>query len=82
MVAPDEPGWELLTATAAIPTVLWIIVRRRGAGLLALAIAFAACLGMGALAGKVRATQIAAPILKEQMAKEAEEKAREKAAKA
>lgn len=67
MVAPDEPGWELLAAAAAIPSLIWVLVRRRGAGLLPLAIAFVACLGIGALAGKVRATQIAAPILKEQI---------------
>lgn len=67
MVAPDEPGWDVLAAAAAIPSAAWILVRRRGAGLLPLAIAFMACLGGGALAGKVRAVQIAAPILKERV---------------
>lgn len=67
MAAPDEPGWELLAAAAAIPSLLWYLIRRRGTGLLALAIAFMACLGIGALAGKVRANLVAAPILKEQI---------------
>lgn len=67
MVAPDEPSWEVLAAMAAMPTFAWLAVRRRGAGLLALAIAFIACFGIGAFAGKVRATQVAAPILKERI---------------
>lgn len=67
MTAPDEPGWPLLAALAGAPSILWLILRRRGAGLLPLAVAFLACIAIGALCGKIRATLVAAPILKEQM---------------
>jgi competence protein ComEC len=67
MAAPDEPAWELLAAAAAIPGLLWFIVRRRGGGLLALVLASLACVGIGAIAGKVRSELVAAPILKEQI---------------
>lgn len=67
MAAPNEPNWEILAVAAGIPSFIWLLVRRRGAGLLALTIAFIACLGIGALAGKIRTTLVAAPILKEQM---------------
>ncbi len=65
MTAQDEPGWELLIGLAAAPSLLWLLLRRRGAGLLPLAVAFLACMAIGALSGKVRATLIATPILKE-----------------
>ncbi len=67
MTAPDEPEWWVLGVAAVAPSLVWILVRRRGAGLLALGIAFVACAGIGALAGKVRSTLVAAPILKEQI---------------
>ncbi len=67
MAAPDEPSWAVLVAAAAVPGLIWLLIRRRGAGFLALAIAFVACLGIGALAGKIRSELVAAPILKEQM---------------
>lgn len=67
MVAPDEPGWALLLPAAGLPVLTWAILRRRGAGLLPLVVAFVACLGIGAVAGKVRANLVAAPILKEQI---------------
>jgi len=67
MTAPDEPGWALLAGLAAAPCLLWVLVRRRGAGLLPLVIAFLACIAIGALSGKVRATLVSSPILKEQV---------------
>jgi len=67
MTAPDEPGWPLLAVLAVTPSILWLVLRRRGAGLLPLAVAFLACIAIGALSGKVRATLVAAPILKEQI---------------
>ena len=67
MAAPGEPSWELLGAAALIPSLVWVLIRRRGGGLLALTVAFVACLGIGAIAGKVRSNLVAAPILKEQI---------------
>jgi competence protein ComEC len=67
MTAPDEPGWWMVGLAAGVPSAAWLLVRRRGAGLLALGIAFVACAGIGALAGKVRSTLVAAPILREQI---------------
>ena len=68
MAAPDEPSWAVLSAAAAIPSLVWLLVRqKRGPGLLTLTIAFLACLTIGALAGKIRSNLVAAPILKEQM---------------
>lgn len=67
MTAPFEPGWELLLG-ATLPVILvWALLRRRGAIPLALAVAMLACVGIGAIAGKVRTELIAAPILKEEM---------------
>jgi len=67
MTAPDEPECWVLGFAAGAPSVGWLLVRSRGARLLALAIAFVACAGIGALAAKVRSTLVAAPILKEQI---------------
>lgn len=67
MTAPMEPAWEVVGVAAATPSLLWLAIRRRVGGLLALAVAFLACAGIGALAGKVRSTLVAAPILKEQI---------------
>ncbi len=67
MAAPDEPGWPLLAALAILPSLIWFLIRRSGSGFLALLVACRACLGIGALAGKIRANLVAAPILKEQI---------------
>ncbi len=67
MATPGEPSWELLGAAALIPSLVWVLIRRRVGGLLALTVAFVSCLGIGAIAGKVRSNLVAAPILKEQI---------------
>ena len=67
MTAPVEPDWWTTGLAAGAPSAAWLVVRRRGASLLALGIAFLACAGIGALAGKVRSHLVAAPLLKEQI---------------
>ena len=67
MSAPSEPSWELLIAPTVAVTLIWALVRRRGVSLLALIIGMLACVGIGAIAGKVRTEMVAAPVLKEQM---------------
>lgn len=67
MSAPSEPGWTLLLGATAPVTVFWGLVRRRGVGALALMLGMLACVGVGAISGKVRSGLVAAPILKEEM---------------
>jgi len=67
MSAPTEPSWELLIAPTMAVTLIWALVRLRGVSLLALIIGMLACVGIGAIAGKVRTEMVAAPVLKEQL---------------
>jgi competence protein ComEC len=67
MSAPFEPGWELLLGPTIPLILLWLLLRRGRATLLALAIAMTACVGAGAIAGKLRTQLVAAPIIKEQI---------------
>ena len=67
MSAPFEPGWGWLLGGTLPVMALWALVRRRGVSGLALLLAMLACVGIGAIAGKVRSGLVAAPILKEEM---------------
>jgi competence protein ComEC len=67
MCAPFEPGWDLLLYATLPLLALWAAVRRRGASGLALFLGLLACVGVGAVAGKIRSGVVAAPILKEQL---------------
>ncbi len=67
MSAPFEPGWDWLLGGTLPVVALWALVRRRGVSGLALLLAMLACVGIGAIAGKVRSALVAAPILKEQI---------------
>lgn len=67
MSAPSEPSWEVLLVPTGLVVIIWALIRRRGVSLLALLVGMAACLGIGAIAGKVRTELVAAPVLKEQM---------------
>jgi competence protein ComEC len=67
MTAPFEPDWTLLTAPTLMAGAGWAGLRRRGGGWAALVFALAACAGLGAAAGKLRTTLIAAPVLKEEI---------------
>jgi competence protein ComEC len=67
MTAAFEPDWSLLLVPLAIGIVGWLAFRRRGSGMLALALALLACVAAGALSGKVRTLLVSAPILKEEM---------------
>ncbi|MDP3495222.1 MAG: ComEC/Rec2 family competence protein [Hyphomonadaceae bacterium] len=67
MSAPYEPPWEWLVGGTLPVVALWGLVRRRGVSGFALLLAMLACVGVGAIAGKVRSGLVAAPILKEEM---------------
>ncbi len=67
MSVPFEPPWEMLLGPTIPLIVLWALVRRRGVGTLSLILTMLACVGIGAVAGKVRSELIAAPVLKEQI---------------
>lgn len=67
MSAPVEPSWELLAGPTAVVVAIWALIRRRGVSLSALLVGMIACLGIGAIAGKVRAEMVAAPVIKEQI---------------
>lgn len=67
MSAPFEPGWDWLLGGTAPVVALWALVRWRGVSGLALLLAMLACVGIGAIAGKVRSGLVAAPLLKEQI---------------
>lgn len=67
MTADFEPDWPLLMAPLVLGIGGWLAFRRHGMGTLALAFAILACVGAGALSGKVRTKLVAAPVLKEEM---------------
>jgi competence protein ComEC len=67
MTASFEPDWPLLLAPMFVGIAGWLVFRSRGMGMLAMAFAILACVGAGALSGKVRTNLVAAPVLKEQM---------------
>jgi len=67
MTAPAEPDWLVLTTPLPIGLAGWLFFRNRGAGMLALLMALIACVGAGALAGKIRTLAVAAPVLKEEI---------------
>lgn len=67
MSAASEPPWQLLAAPTSVVILIWAVIRRRGVSLLGLLVGMVACLGIGAIAGKIRTELVAAPILKEQM---------------
>jgi len=67
MSAASEPPWELLLPPTAFVILIWAFIRRRGVSLLGLLVGMLACIGIGAIAGKVRTETVAAPVLKEQM---------------
>lgn len=67
MTAPFEPDWRLLAAVSAPPAVIWAVLRRRHGGLLALSFALLACIGLGAIAGKVRTLLMEAPVLHQEI---------------
>jgi competence protein ComEC len=63
MTADFEPGWPLLIAASLPAALVWLILRVRHGGLLALMFGLIACAGLGAVAGKVRTDLMAAPML-------------------
>lgn len=67
MSATFEPDWAILLAPLVIGIAGWLGFRGRGMGMLAMAFALLACVGGGALSGKVRTNLVAAPVLKEEM---------------
>lgn len=67
MTATFEPDWLVVMAPVLAGMAGWLALRRRGSGMLAMAFALLACVGGGALAGKVRTTMVAAPVLKEEI---------------
>lgn len=66
MTSPDEPGWAVLLAAFLPPFAAWAILRRSKPGA-ALLFALLACIGGGAIAGKVRTQLVTAPILREEI---------------
>ena len=67
MTAAFEPDWLLILAPLAVGVAGWVTLRPRGGGMLALGFALLACVGAGALSGKIRTILVAAPVLKEEM---------------
>jgi competence protein ComEC len=67
MSAPVEPSWVALLGATVPLVVAWGWVRRRGVGTLSLLLTMLMCVGIGAVAGKVRTELVAAPVLKEQI---------------
>jgi hypothetical protein len=64
---PFEPGWPILLGVALPAGFVWLILRRRGGGWLALMFSLVACAGLGAIAGKARTASIAAPVLRQEI---------------
>jgi competence protein ComEC len=67
VIAPFEPAWPVLAGWTAPMLLVWSILQRRGGGRLALLFGILACLGLGAIAGKVRTGLVLAPILREEI---------------
>jgi len=67
MTAPFEPDWPVLLGVALPAGFVWLILRRRGGGLLALMFSLVACAGLGAIAGKARTASVAAPVLRQEI---------------
>lgn len=67
MTAPFEPDWPVLIAPILIGLAGWLALRQRGSGMLALLMAIVACVGAGALSGKIRTLAVAVPVLKEEI---------------
>ena len=67
MTASTEPDWPLLLGVAAPPALIWLVLRRRPGGLIALVFGLAACAGLGGIAGKVRTFLQAAPVLMQEI---------------
>ncbi|HVY88285.1 MAG TPA: ComEC/Rec2 family competence protein [Hyphomonadaceae bacterium] len=66
MSAPFEPDWRIVTAITAPAVLLWLLLQRRGGGLLALAFGMIACAGFGVGAGIVRSALVSAPVLRQE----------------
>jgi competence protein ComEC len=63
MVAPTEPSWAVLAGALAGPAIFALLTRRLLAGVPAFILLLAAFGGAGALAGKIRTTAVAAPVI-------------------
>lgn len=67
MTSPDEPSWAVVLAATAPPLLAWSVLRRLGRPGMALLFALLACLGAGAIAGKIRTELVGAPVLREEI---------------
>lgn len=67
ITAPFEPDWRVIAGVTLPAGAMWMILRRRGGGWLALLFGLLACVCLGALAGTVRTALVSAPVLRQEI---------------